>query len=350
MNTLETQVAVIGAGPIGIEMAVALKQAGIDYVQFEAGQVAQTITWYPRQVRFFSSPSRIAIAGVPLHTADQSKASREEYLAYLRSVVQQFDLNIHTYERVNRIINTPMDDQTTGFGIETYAGGEHRDYVAKQVIVTIGDMHRPRMLHVPGEDLTHVSHYFDEPHQYFRQKLLIVGGKNSAVETAIRCARAGAQVTLVHRQDMFDEKSVKYWLMPEIRSMIDSGMIQFYPETVVKRIEPRKVTLEQQQKTMTVDADFVLLLTGYEMDATLFEQAGVELVGDNHAPKFDEQTMQTNVPGLYVAGTAAAGTQKKFHLFIENCHVHVARILAHLTGDVDLTQKLTGKHYILPES
>ena len=201
----ETDVALIGAGPIGLEMAVALRDAGVDYVHFEARQVGHTISWFPRQTRFFSSPERIAICGVPLNTTDQSKATREEYLAYLLGIVQQFDLQIQTYQPI-----TSLARASDGFRITSSKRGADQLYHAKRVIVTIGDMHRPRSLSypelptVPGNDLPHVRHNFEEPHPFFRQQLLIVGGRNSAAEAAVRCHRGGAHVALSYRQQTLD--------------------------------------------------------------------------------------------------------------------------------------------------
>lgn len=346
-----TEVIIIGAGPIGIELAAALKLLGVDYVHLEAGQIGQTITWYPRQARFFSSPDRIAIAGVPLHTVDQSKASREEYLAYLRGVVDQFDLEIRTFERVDSIERG--DDS---FIVRTTRGHESGTCEAKSIVFAIGDMHRPRLLHIPGEGLPHVSHYFDEPHIYFRKRLLIVGGRNSAVEAAIRCQRAGAHVALSYRRGEFDGKSVKYWLLPEIEVLIKTGKIRFHAGTTPTRITTEAVTLKPMPgdaATFDVEADFVLLLVGYEMDTTLLEKVGVELHGENRAPCLDHDTMQTNVAGLYVAGTAAAGTQMRFRLFIENCHPHVSKITRALTGrDAPFAtgDKTHSGRYSLPES
>jgi thioredoxin reductase (NADPH) len=355
--TKKHEVAIVGAGPIGLELAVALKHAGVDYVQIDAGQIGQTISGYPRQVRFFSSPERIAIAGVPLQTVDQAKASREEYLAYLREVVQQFDLHVNTYERVVAIEKTGQQ-----FALRTMHHGQERRYEVRYVVMAIGDMHRPRMLNIPGENLQHVSHYFDEPHRYFRQKLLIVGGKNSAAEAAIRCWRAGAQVTLSYRGLHMDAKAVKYWILPELQGLIKAGQIRFLPGTMPTAITATHVMLSPSgveavpaagvAEEVQLESDFVLLLTGYEMDTRLLEMAGVQIVGENRAPKVDMQTMQSNVPGLFVAGTAVAGTQDRFRLFIENCHVHVSRIVKAITGQAPPAKLVNqaGQRYDLPET
>ena len=319
---------VVGAGPIGLELAVCLKDASVDYVHLDAGQVGQTVAWYPKQTRYFSSPDRIAIAGVPLVTADQTKATREQYLTYLHGVVEQFDLPIHTFEPVTAV---KRDPGTGRFAVTS----TKQTYDAGRVVLAIGDMHLPRRLDIPGEDLPHVSHYFDEPLKYFRQDLLIVGGKNSAVEAALRCARAGARVAVSYRREWFDENAIKYWLMPEIKALIDHGQIAFHPCTVPTAIGDDDVTLaavDDAGRTTAVPADFVLLLTGYAQDKTLFESADVTLEGENRAPRHDPATMMTDVPNLFVAGTAAAGTQNAFSLYIENSHPHVVKIVESITG------------------
>lgn len=349
----ETNTLIVGAGPIGLELAAALKRAGVDYTHLEAGQLANTITWYPKQARFFSSPERIAIAGVTLATPDQTKATREQYLTYLRGVAQQHALQVNTFEKV---ISLERDEASGMFNIVSKRGNERRQYLAQHVVLAVGDMHAPRMLHIPGEDLPHVSHYFDEPNAFFGKRLLIVGGGNSAVEAALRCNRAGAKVAISYRGENFDSTAIKYWLLPEIEALIKHGEISFYPSTMPVRITPGQVelvsTARPPQPKRTIDADFVLLLTGYVQDTTLFDQAGVQLVGENQAPQFDPETMMTNVPNLFIAGTAAAGTQNRFRLFIENCHGHVTRITRAITGhepEPGLVNQ-AAKQYGLPET
>jgi thioredoxin reductase (NADPH) len=357
MEMLRTDVAVVGAGPIGLELAVALKRAGVDYRQFDGKQIGHTISWFAPGTRFFSSNERIAIAGVPLQTPDQGKATREEYLAYLRGVVQQFDLKFNTYEPV-----VGIERHEGEFFLTSRPRGGERVWRAKRVVLATGGTDVPRRLGIPGEDLPHVSPYFREPHAYFRRKLLIVGGKNSAVEAALRCHHAGAQVSLSYRRGELGAKSIKYWLLPEINDLIRTGRIAAYFNTMPVEITPTHVKLARwsgeshavkragigddgancsaadlaalnaQPQTLEVESDFVLLLIGYAQDNALLRRAGVELRGECQAPVFDERTMESNVPGLYVAGTAVAGTQDRYRVFIENCHVHVDRIVAALTG------------------
>lgn len=321
------EVLIVGAGPIGIELAVRLRRERISYEQVDAGQIGSTISWYAPQTQFFSSPERIAIAGVPLQTLDRSKATREEYLTYLRSVVLQFDLKVETGVRVNAI--TRGDD---GFVVTAFGRDGERKRTAQNVVLAIGDMHRPHLLGVPGEDLPHVSHFFGDPHAYFRRQVLVVGGRNSAVEAAIRCVRVAAIVTLSYRAAELDPKHVKPWLLPEINAMIRDSRMTFLPGTTLREITPAHVVLDPGGRR--IDADSVLLLTGYEQDSSLFESAGVTLVGPQRRPRFNEATMETDVPGLYVAGTAAAGTQVSgTTAFIETSHIHVDRIAAALKGE-----------------
>ncbi len=323
-------IAIVGAGPIGIELHAALKRAGLGVLHLEAGTIGQTLTWWAPGTRFFSSPERIGIAGVPLFVAGQEKATREEYLTYLRTVVREFELPIRTRERVVGV--TPGAD---GFTLRTETGAGACEHAARSVVLAIGDMHKPRLLGIPGEDLPHVSHYFRDPHEYFGRRVLIVGGKNSAVEAAIRLYRVGCDVTLSYRGPALDAKRVKYWLLPEINWLVSKGRIRFLSETAPVAITPRAVALMDGSGCPVdpVDAQDVLLLTGYVQEPTLFERAGVRLHGDGRKPEFERTTMETNVPGLYVAGTGAAGTQiGGVKVFIETAHVHVARIVAHLTG------------------
>lgn len=319
-------VGVIGAGPIGLELAIAMKQAGIDYTQFDARQIGSTIAWYPQEMLFHSSADRLALAGVPIQVLDQQKPKREEYLAYLRALVQQFDLKIRTFERVEEVHRLGEHR----FAMQTLAVDGQHTYQFDALVLAIGAMHAPRMLHIPGEDLPHVSHYFHDPHTYFGKRLLIVGGRNSAVEAAVRLQRAGAEVTLSYRGDEFDPAVVKWWLLPEIKGMIRDGRIRFLPRTRPVEIRRGTVLLDSGEE---LAADFVLLMTGYRQDTVLFEQLGVAVRGESREPVHDPDTMETNVPGVYIAGTAVAGTPpRRVSVIVETCHVHVPRIVAALEG------------------
>jgi thioredoxin reductase (NADPH) len=332
--TASAHTIIIGAGPIGLELAAVLKRQGADYLHLEAKQIGYTLSWWPRQTYFFSTTERIEIAGIPAPSTDQGRLTGEQYLAYLRSVVEQLDLQVQTYEPVSDI--QPVED---GFLVRTRPLADERRYLGRRVILATGDMHAPNLLGIPGEHLPHVSHYFHDPHTYFRTQLLIVGGRNSAVEAALRCWRAGSQVTISYRRAAFDAQLVKHWLLPDLEAQIEHGNIAFLPLTRPLEITPQHVLLERLDRdgnpggeVIRQPADFVLLNTGFIADMRLFQRAGVNLIGPEQTPQFDPRSMETNVPGLYVAGTAAAGSQKRYTLFIENCHVHVGRIAAALTG------------------
>jgi thioredoxin reductase (NADPH) len=332
-NSFSTQVAIIGAGPTGLELAVALKRAGIAHLIFDAGQIGHTLTWWPRNTHFYSTSERIAISGIPLQVYDQQHPTGEQYLAYLRGVVESVDLQVNTFEPVTRIFK--LDE---GFLVVTETiRGTHR-YTAQQVVLATGGMAGPRLLDIPGEDYPHVSHFLDDPHFYFRKDLLVVGGRNSAVEYALRCWRAGARVTLSYRKPELPKASIKPALMQDIETVVRDGKIRFLPATMPVEITPFEVILvptdENGQPTKdeptSLPFDFVLVCSGYVADMGLFEQLEVTLQGEEQVPVYNPDTMETDVPGVYVLGTAVGGTQKKFSLFIETSHVHVSRILAAL--------------------
>ncbi len=338
-------IALIGAGPLGLEMAVALQRNSLPYLHFEAGQIGATIAWWPPASRWFSSSERISIAGVPLETPNQEKATREEYLAYLRSIVWQFGLQVQTYKQVNGIrqtgpgeINIEGTPMPRGFSLSIrhalHENLPEESINVDKVIFSTGGTATPNLLDVPGESLPHVSHYFRDPHAYFGRKLLIVGGRNSAVEAALRCHRAGAKVSVSYRGEAIDAKDIKYWLYPEFSGLIKSGGIEALFNTAVQEISPTHVQLKNTRgsEVVTRPFDFILLLTGYRADMSLLSMASIALSGEQQIPTHNPDTMETNIPGLYVAGTVIAGTQRRYKVFLENCHTHVDKIIAHLTG------------------
>jgi len=329
-------IALIGAGPLGIEMAVALKRGGIPYVHFEAGQVGATMAWWTPGTRWFSSNERIAIAGVPLVTPMQEKATREEYLAYLRGIVELFALDVQTYRKVLAI-----EKRSGGFRLRVrhalIESAPEQTVDVEKVILVTGGTASPNLLGVPGEELPHVSHYFQDPHAYFGQSVLIVGGRNSAVEAALRCYRVGAKVHFSYRGEDVDARDIKYWLYPEFSGLVKAGKIIGHFQTRVENIAPDTVTLAPatgEGPRTHLAIDMVLAMTGYQADLSLAQSLGVALQGPQAAPVFNPDTMETTVPGLYIAGTAIAGTQRRYKVFLENCHTHVDKILAHLTGHI----------------
>lgn len=340
----EVDTLLVGAGPIGIEMAAALRTLGHPYLHVEAGCLASTIAWYPPGTEIFSAPERLAIAGVPFSSYPHQRATREDYLAHLRGVVKHHALDLLLYTRVARL---ERDDagrfvarlvrSSGGVGGPGYtpgsmglAGVEGAGVVrSRWVILSIGDMHLPRALGVAGEDLAHVAHHMGDPHVYSGLRVVVVGGNNSACEAVVRLYRAGARVTQIHRRDEPAGERVKPWIAIELRALIREGKVDFLGGHTVARIEPDRVSARPLDEVAdhAVAADRVLLLTGYDQDATLFEQLGVSLRPQDRAPVHDRETMQTGVPGVFVIGTAVSGsrTGRTVH-FIETSHKHVPRV------------------------
>ena len=340
-----TKVLVIGAGPIGIEVASGLTYAGAEYLQIEAGALAQTIYDWPVRARFFSSPERVAVAGIPVQTPHQEMITREEYLAYLRSVVEIRGLHISTYEKAVSI-EKRSGLSASGFHVATEGLVGGRDIFCSQIVFTSGDMGFRNKLNIPGEDTVYrnlginmIHHTLQDPHLYFGRRVLIVGGKNSALEAVLRCFRSGARVSLSYRQKALDKEHTNSRLYLELSILIAKGYIDFYPQTVPVRFRPGVAVL---QKTGDFDAktagleeiktDFVIVATGFHADLSLLEQVGVAFAGDERVPCYNPETMETNVPGIFLAGTAISGGKQTYQDFIGTSHGHTQKIIKQITG------------------
>ena len=332
-----TDVIIVGAGPIGIEMALALRKASVDYLHLEAEMIGRTLyRLWPRNTRFLSAPDEIAIPGVPVDLPDQDRLLGEQYLAYLRSVIRQFDLPIRQHERVVQV--EPVED---GFYLQTRRLEGPREYRCRRLILATGDMAAPRKLGIPGEDLPHVHHGFDDPHEFFGQQVLIVGGRNSAVEAALRFYRAGVHVALCHRRRQLEPRHISHKLFPVIQPLIDKGRIGFHGGCMPAAIRTGSVTVSEVDETFCptgrsreIAADRVVVLVGFAADVSLMKMAGVDFESPVSAPTYNPDTMESNVPGLYIVGTAASGTRSVYEFFIETSHRHVARIRDHLLASL----------------
>ncbi len=328
-------VLIIGAGPSGLATAIAAKQQGLDYVLVEKGMLVNGIFNFPTHMVFFTTPELLEIGGLPLVTP-YDKPTRLEALRYYRRVVDTYDLQISFHEQV---VEIEREDDV--FVVTTTDGkGTTRARQARAVVLAIGYYDHPNYLGIPGEDLPHVSHYYTDPHPYYRQRVVIVGGKNSAAETALELFRAGAQVTLVHRRATLGD-SIKYWVRPDIDNRIKAGSIAARFETRVVEIKPGSVVVEkvdaQEQSREEIPAEAVFLLTGYRPDVELIRRAGVTCDPDTLVPSFDPETFETNVPNLFIAGGAIAGRKNQGTIFIENGRFHgesIIKVLSQRVGQV----------------
>lgn len=318
-----TEVVIVGGGPIGIACGIALQKRGIDYTIIEKGTLVNSLFNYPKNMRFFSSSKKLEIDEIPF-VCDQTKPTRDQALEYYRRVAQQHQLNLHLFEKVERIENQSASTETK-FIVHT----DKNTYSAQYVILATGFFDIPKALNIKGEDLPKVSHYFDDGFYYVNQKLVVVGASNSAIDAALECHRKGADVTLVIRGAEVGQR-VKYWVRPDIINRIEEGSIKAYYESELLEITPSEVVVRTPDETLRLENDFVLAMTGYQPNFQFLNELGVSLSEDEHkAPSYDEQSMQSNIPGVYLAGVIVGG-MKTHKWFIENSIVHADLIALHI--------------------
>jgi thioredoxin reductase (NADPH) len=317
--------AVVGAGPCGLAVGVAAKRAGLTCSLYDKGPVVASLMRYPLYMTFFSTPEKLEI-GIPFVTAGD-KPTRREALTYYRKVAEHFELDVRQYHAVRRV--TRCDD---GFElIAEHPGTPEPEAVrARHVVFATGYFESPNWLGVPGEDLPHVSHFFVEPHPYWQQRVVVVGGGNSAVEAALELCRVGAQVIIVHFLGEFD-RGVKPWVLPDITNRVKEGRVAVrWCSRIVEIARSHVVVLrEPDGDRVTLPADFVLALTGYTADLTLLRSIGVAVDETSGIPRHAPDTMETNVAGAYIAGVLASGFDAN-KIFIENGREHGARICSHI--------------------
>jgi thioredoxin reductase (NADPH) len=315
-------VLIVGAGPAGLATAIAAKQVGLDYLVVDKGVLVNSIYNFPQHMVFFTTPELLEIGGLPL-VSPYDKPSRLEALRYYRRVVDTYQLQICYHEEVLAI---DRDEEEGVFVVTTRTNrGVRRARLARSIVLAIGYYDLPNYLGIPGEDLPHVNHYFTDPHPYYRQRVVVVGGRNSAAEAALELFRGGAHVTLVHRRATLGD-SIKYWVRPDIENRIKEGSIAARFEAMVTEIHPTQVVIEQNGTREAIPAEAVFLLTGYHADADLMRRAGIECHADSLAPTLDPETFETNVPNIFLAGGAIAGRETG-SIFIENGRFHGQRII-----------------------
>ncbi|MBN8234704.1 YpdA family putative bacillithiol disulfide reductase [Halobacillus kuroshimensis] len=317
---------IIGGGPCGMSAAIELQKAGIEPLIIEKGNIVNSIYHYPTHQTFFSSSEKLEIGEIPF-ISERQKPVRNEALAYYRAVAEREDLRVHTYEKVQQV-----ERVTNGFIIHTEkSSGEQSSYAADQVIVATGYYDQPNFMGVKGEELPKVMHYFKEGHPYYNKNVVIIGGKNSAADAALELEKSGAQVTVLYRGEDYS-KSIKPWILPQFEALVRKGIVTMEFCANVKEITQDAVLYECNGEEKSVANDFVFAMTGYQPDHSFLTKMGVEINEETGRPSFNEDTMETNVPGIYIAGVIAAGYNNN-EIFIENGRHHGGKIAASIAAE-----------------
>jgi thioredoxin reductase (NADPH) len=312
-------IVIIGAGPIGLACGIEACKAGLEYVIVEKGCLVNSLYHYPLNMTFFSTSDRLEIGDVPF-ISHGPKPNRFEALEYYRRVCMSWKLNVKLYEEV-----ISFDKQGENHVIHT----SRSVYKTKTIILALGFYDLPYLLNVPGETLPKLRHYYDEPHPYFGQKIVVVGAANSAVDVALETWRKGAEVTMVIRENSIRD-SVKYWVKPDIENRISEGSIKAYFNSTILEIKEHSVTIKTPEEIKTIENDFVLAMTGYQPPFDFMKKLGIQFRTDEfHTPVYDDRTMETNTPNVYLAGVVCGGL-KTNKWFIENSRVHAEIIIKHL--------------------
>jgi thioredoxin reductase (NADPH) len=309
-------IVIIGAGPIGLACGIEAEKAQLSYLIVEKGCLVNSLYHYPLNMTFFSTSERLEIGNVPF-ISHGPKPNRAESLEYYRRVCSHWKLNVRLYENVQRIEN--------GNGYQSIITAKKK-YRARAVILSLGFYDLPYLLNVAGEDLPKVKHYYDEPHPYYAQNIIVVGAANSAVDVALETYRKGANVTMVIREPSILD-SVKYWVKPDIENRIKESSIKAYFNSEIVEIKPTTVVIRTPQGILELENDFVLAMTGYQPPFDFMKACGIKFQNDEfHTPVYDEKTMETNVNNLYLAGVVCGGL-KTNKWFIENSRVHSEMIM-----------------------
>lgn len=316
---------IVGGGPCGLAAAISAQRAGLSAVVVEANVVVGTVAHYPIYARFFSTAEKLSLGDMPFVIATE-KPTRRDALAYYRAVVRHFRIDVRQYERVSSI-----EKSEDGFIVRsTMRGGAQRDTHAKAVVVATGYFGSPNYLGVPGENLPNVAHVYREGHEAFDQDVVVVGGGNSAAEAALDLWRSGARVTLVHFGPTFDKK-IKPWVLPDFTNRAKEGDIAVRWDSRVKEIESDAVILDGPPGGERLPATFVYVMTGFAPMVDLLRQANVPINPQTGIPEHDPATLETSVPGIFIAGVVVAGFDAN-KVFIENGRYHGDKIVARILG------------------
>ena len=314
---------VIGGGPTGLACAIEAQRAGFSCLTLEKGCVVNSLYNYPTQLVFFTTPELLEIGDLPF-VCEREKPVRIEALKYYRRVVDTYRLRVNQYEKVTRVSGSNGD-----FVVETESTltGDKRSYHSRKIIVAIGYYDYANTLDIPGEDLPKVSHYYKDAHPFYEREVAIIGGANSAAIAALDLHRHGARVAMIHRGEQL-RRTIKYWILPDIENRISNNEVKAYFQTVVTEIKSSTIRIRNliTGEESELPNDFVFALTGYHTDNDFLRSIGVEIDPETMKPSFDHETMESNAPGIYLAGVVTAGRETG-KIFIENGRFHGGQII-----------------------
>ena len=314
-------IVIIGGGPIGIACGLEAEKHGLTYVILEKGCLVNSLYHYPTNMTFFSTSEKLELDGIPF-ISNNPKPRKAEALEYYRRIATSNQVNIHLFEKVTEVkSNSTIKEVITTKGF----------YKAKNVVIATGFYDIPNYIGVQGEELPKVAHYYNDPHYYATQKTIVVGASNSAVDAALEIYRKGGEVTMIVRAEDIGPR-VKYWVRPDIVNRIEEGSIKAYFNSSIKEIKEKEVIVQTSDGETTLENDFVLLLTGYRPNFEFLDNIGISLKDeDKKIPMYDENTMETNIPGIYLAGVICGGMETH-KWFIENSRIHAKLIVANIIG------------------
>jgi thioredoxin reductase (NADPH) len=322
-SNIHYDVLVIGGGPTGLNCAIAAEKAGLTYIVLEKGLLVNSIFHFPANMTFFSTSQKLEIGDIPF-ISHSDKPTRQEALEYYRRIAESYKLSIRYREKV-----IDIKGEKGNFQVVT----EKNHYLATNIIISTGYYDIPKLLNVPGEDLPKVKHYYDEAHPYIGQNIVVVGGANSACDVALETWQKGANVTMVVREKELYQR-VKYWILPNIENRIKEGSIKAYFKSNIQRITEDKVYIETPEGEVILENDYVLAMTGYQPDYTFLEKVGIDFQEDEYStPVFDEKTLESNVPGIFLTGVINGGLHTS-KLFIENTREHGQMVINELINQM----------------
>ncbi|QQS48927.1 MAG: YpdA family putative bacillithiol disulfide reductase [Acidobacteriota bacterium] len=319
---------IIGGGPTGLACAIEAARAGLSHLVIEKGCLVNSLYNYPTQMTFFTTPELLEIGDLPF-VCEREKPNRIEALKYYRRVAETYGLRVHQYEKAVKVSGADGD-----FSVETELTQtvERRGYTARKLIIAIGYFDHPNILGIPGEDLPRVSHYYKDAHPYYNRQVAIIGAANSAAIAALDLHRHGAHVTIIHRGEAL-RPTIKYWILPDIENRIKNGEVKAYFRTIVTEIGPSTIRIRNLDsgEESELPNDFIFALTGYHTDNDFLRRIGIEIDPESMKPSFSDETMESNVPGVYLAGVVTAGRETG-KIFIENGRFHGGQIARHLVS------------------